>query len=81
MDSLKNDTFVLSKAVMSPRILLSHKKIEIILNRLACQLIEKYNDFEEVVLVGLQPRGIHLLNRLVELLEKDYTMTFILECQ
>ena len=72
MDSLKNDTFVLSKAIMSPRILLSHKKIKIILNRLACQLIEKYNDFEEVVLVGLQPRGIHLLNRLVELLEKDY---------
>ena len=57
---------------MSPRVLLSHKKIEIILKRLASQLIEKFNDFDEVVLVGLQPRGIHLLHRLVELLENDY---------
>lgn len=57
---------------MSPRVLLSHKKIEIILNRLACQLIENFNDFNGVVLIGLQPRGIHLLNRLVDLLEKKY---------
>jgi pyrimidine operon attenuation protein / uracil phosphoribosyltransferase len=72
MDSLKNDTFVSSKASMSPRILLSHKKIEIILNRLSCQLIEKFNDFDDVVLVGLQPRGVYLLNRLVGMLEKSY---------
>ena len=57
---------------MSPRILLSHKKIEIILNRLSCQLIEKFNDFDDVVLVGLQPRGVYLLNRLVGMLEKSY---------
>jgi pyrimidine operon attenuation protein / uracil phosphoribosyltransferase len=72
MDSLKNDTFVTSKVSMSPRILLSHKKIEIILNRLSCQLIEKFNDFDDVVLVGLQPRGVYLLNRLVEMLENSY---------
>ena len=59
---------------MSSRILLSQKKIEIILNRLASQMIEKFNDFDEVVLVGLQPRGIHLLNRLVSLLEKNYDL-------
>ena len=57
---------------MSPRVLLSNKKIEIILKRLASQLIEKFIDFDEVVLVGLQPRGIHLLDRLVKLLENDY---------
>ena len=57
---------------MSLKILLSQKKIEIILNRLASQLLEKFNDFNEVVLVGLQPRGIHLLHRLVELLQNDY---------
>ena len=60
------------KVLMSLRVLLSHKKIEIILKRLASQLIEKFNDFDEVVLVGLQPRGIHLLQRLVELLESDH---------
>ena len=57
---------------MSLKILLSQKKIEIILKRLASQLLEKFNDFNEVVLVGLQPRGIHLLHRLVELLQNDY---------
>ena len=57
---------------MSSKILLSSKKIDIILNRLACQLIEKYSDFSRVVLVGLQPRGIYLLDRLVALLERDY---------
>ena len=72
MDSLKNDTFVQSSDSMSGRILLSQKKIEIILNRLASQLIEKFKDFDDVVLVGLQPRGIYLLNRLVLLLENDY---------
>ncbi|MEK9604306.1 MAG: bifunctional pyr operon transcriptional regulator/uracil phosphoribosyltransferase PyrR [Flavobacteriaceae bacterium] len=57
---------------MSPRILLSHKKIEIILNRLSCQLIERFSDFDDVVLIGLQPRGVYLLDRLVEMLEKNY---------
>ena len=57
---------------MAHRVLLSQKKIGIILKRLASQLIEKFNDFNEVVLVGLQPRGIFLLNRLVKLLKNDY---------
>ena len=59
---------------MSPKILLSTKKIDIILKRLACQLIEKYPDFSKVVLVGLQPRGIYLLDRLLYLLEVDYAL-------
>ena len=63
---------------MSLRVLLSHKKIEIILKRLASQLIEKFNDFDKVVLVGLQPRGIHLLHRLVELLENNYGLNKVI---
>jgi len=63
---------------MTPKVLLSSRKIEIILNRLATQLIERYNDFSQVVLVGLQPRGIHLLNRLIKLLENDYRIRNIL---
>ena len=57
---------------MSPKVLLSNKKIEVILNRLACQLIEKHKDLSNVVLVGLQPRGIFLLDRLVSLLQNHY---------
>ena len=53
---------------MKPKVLLSDKKINIILNRLCYQLIEQHGDFSNAVLVGLQPRGTLLLDRLVQLL-------------
>ncbi len=46
--------------------LLSSKSIEIILNRLACELIENHEDFSKSVLIGLQPRGLILMNRILE---------------
>ena len=57
---------------MSRKTLLNSKEIEIILHRLACQLIENHNDFKETVLIGLQPRGTFLAKRLADLLEKEY---------
>jgi pyrimidine operon attenuation protein/uracil phosphoribosyltransferase len=57
---------------MSRKTLLNSKDIEIILHRLACQLIENHNDFSNTVLIGLQPRGSLLANRLADLLEKQY---------
>jgi pyrimidine operon attenuation protein/uracil phosphoribosyltransferase len=48
--------------------LLSTKALNIILNRLACELVENHRDFSDTVLIGLQPRGGHVLKRLVELL-------------
>jgi len=57
---------------MSKKTLLNSKDIEIILHRLACQLIENHNDFSNTVLIGLQPRGTFLANRLMELLKTAY---------
>lgn len=57
---------------MSRKTLLNSKDIEIILHRLACQLIENHNDFSNTVLIGLQPRGSFLANRLADLLRKEY---------
>ena len=57
---------------MSKKILLNSKDIEIILHRLACQLIENHDDFSNTVLIGLQPRGSFMANRLVDLLKKEY---------
>ena len=57
---------------MSRKTLLNSKDIEIILHRLACQLIENHNNFENTVLIGLQPRGIYLAKRLAHLLENEY---------
>ncbi|CAA0231975.1 bifunctional pyr operon transcriptional regulator/uracil phosphoribosyltransferase PyrR [Tenacibaculum maritimum] len=59
---------------MSRKVLLNSKEIEIILHRLACQLIENHNDFSNTVLIGLQPRGSFLANRLAKLLETDYNI-------
>ena len=57
---------------MSKKLLLNSKEIEIILHRLACQLIENHNDFTDTVLIGLQPRGSYLAKRLVTLLKEEY---------
>ena len=57
---------------MSQRILLSAKEINIILHRLACQLLENHLDFSNTILVGIQPRGIFLANRLSKILREDY---------
>ena len=57
---------------MSQKILLTSNEVNIILNRLACQLIENHLDFSNTVLIGIQPRGIFLAERLKNLLEKEY---------
>lgn len=57
---------------MSQKVLLNAKEVNIILHRLACQLIEKHNDFSNTVLIGLQPRGIFLADRLTKILKIDY---------
>lgn len=64
---------------MSKKTLLNSKDIEIILHRLACELIENHNDFSNTVLIGLQPRGSFLANRLIALLKNEYEIKN-LEC-
>ncbi|NCT10009.1 MAG: bifunctional pyr operon transcriptional regulator/uracil phosphoribosyltransferase PyrR [Flavobacteriia bacterium] len=59
---------------MSKKLLLNSKDIQIILHRLACQLIENHNDFSETVLIGLQPRGVFFANRIVEILQNEYAI-------
>ncbi len=57
---------------MSQKVLLNAKEVNIILHRLACQLIENHNDFTNTVLIGIQPRGKYLANRLAAMLKADY---------
>ncbi len=57
---------------MSQKVLLNAKEVNIILHRLACQLIENHNDFSNTVLIGIQPRGKFLANRLCKMLREDY---------
>ncbi|MCL4119175.1 UNVERIFIED_CONTAM: hypothetical protein GTU68_051074 [Idotea baltica] len=62
---------------MSQKVLLSSKEIQIILHRLACQLLENHLDFNDTVLIGLQPRGIYLAERLTKLLKEEYKVKHI----
>lgn len=61
-----------SELPMSQKVLLNATEINIALNRLACQLIEKHDDFSKTVLIGIQPRGVYLAERLKKLLETEY---------
>lgn len=62
---------------MSQKVLLTSKEVNIILHRLACQLIEKHLDFSATILVGIQPRGTFLAQRLKSLLESEYQIKAI----
>ena len=57
---------------MSQKVLLNATEINIALHRLACQLIENHDTFENTVLIGIQPRGIFLAERLKKILQEDY---------
>ncbi len=57
---------------MSQKVLLNAKTINIILHRLACQLIENHNDFSNTVIIGIQPRGKYLAKRLAKMLIEEY---------
>lgn len=72
---LINNAFI---ATMAKKTLLNEKEIHIILHRLACQLIENHQDFSDTILIGIQPRGIYLANRLVHLLQEEYGIKNIL---
>lgn len=57
---------------MSDRLLLNTHEVNIILHRLACQLRESHLDFSNTVLIGLQPRGVILSQRLCVILAEEY---------
>ncbi len=57
---------------MTQKVLLNSKEVNIILHRLACQLIEKHLDFIDTILIGIQPRGTFLAERLKNILENEY---------
>ncbi len=61
--------------IMSQKKLLSEKEVAIILHRLSCQLVENHLDFKNTVIIGLQPRGIFLADRICKILVEDYGIT------
>lgn len=55
---------------MKARILLNANQISLTIDRLCFQLIENHKDFSNTVLIGVQPRGVFLAQRIVERLQQ-----------
>jgi pyrimidine operon attenuation protein/uracil phosphoribosyltransferase len=49
---------------MEKRLILDTDLLQITINRLVEELIENHKDFQDTVLIGLQPRGIYLAQRI-----------------
>lgn len=46
------------------RVILDETQFDLTIKRLSYQLIENHNDFSDTVIIGLQPRGGYLANRI-----------------
>ena len=59
---------------MQPRVILDSKKLDLSITRLCHQLIEQHKDFSKSAIIGVQPRGVMLADRvhkkLTEILKK-----------
>ncbi len=53
------------------RSILTDKKFELTLSRLAHQLIESYGDFDNACIIGVQEKGVILAGRIKDLLEQQ----------
>ena len=51
---------------MSQRVLIDPTAFALITERLCHELIENYGDFQDAVLIGVQPRGVRLANELTD---------------
>ena len=60
---------------MEGKIILSSARLQLTLKRLCHQLIENYGDFSDTVIIGLQPKGIHLADRIVSCIQSKTKIT------
>lgn len=59
---------------MVKKTLIGPRELDVILHRLSCQLVENHGDFSETILIALQPRGIPFLERLTDILRRDFSL-------
>ncbi len=56
---------------MKPIVLAGADRLAVIFRRLAWQLVENHRPFDDTILVGIQPRGVYLLHRLLKILQEE----------
>ncbi len=52
------------------KVIASEQDLGRMLDRLACEIVEKYPNLADYVLVGIKTRGVHIANRLKERIKK-----------
>ena len=67
--SLNLSLFTIFAPMATGRIILSEQKLNLVLDRLSHQLIEYHGDFKDTCLIGIQPRGKALSDRVIERLK------------
>ena len=74
VNNVLNFLYLSIKFSMKKSIILNSNQLKITVERLACQLIEKHDDFSNTILVGLQPRGKYLCKKIVKILKSEYNI-------
>lgn len=64
--------------MVNERLIHDSKKLQLTIKRLCYQLIENHSDFSDSVILGLQPRGIYMAERIHKELEKILGKTILL---
>lgn len=59
------------KLYLALKSILNEQQIAITIKRLAHQILENHTDFSDIVVIGLQPRGIYLSDRIIAELQKQ----------
>ncbi|MFN0049983.1 MAG: bifunctional pyr operon transcriptional regulator/uracil phosphoribosyltransferase PyrR [Cytophagales bacterium] len=59
---------------MDKRLIFNSESLNITIKRLCYQLIENHDDFSRSVLLGLQPKGVFLAEKIKKLLASDFSI-------
>jgi pyrimidine operon attenuation protein/uracil phosphoribosyltransferase len=59
------------------RVILDQKRFSIIIDRICHQLIERYDQFDKTCIVGIQPRGVALSDRICQRLKEILSIDHI----
>jgi pyrimidine operon attenuation protein/uracil phosphoribosyltransferase len=62
---------ILAEISVKLKSILTEAQLEITIKRLAHQVLENHVDLKNTVMIGLQPRGIYLSDRIVDEIKKD----------
>lgn len=66
---VKKSTFSRTFVLMEAKIIMNSNLMKITLHRLCYELLENYPEFQNTVLIGIQPRGGYLSSRIHKILE------------